>query len=293
MSHYSQLHIALQKARADITNRKVACIIEDTDGNQYEGFNIEYETSSIAHAEINALQKIGDRKIKTISLMSSLDAVKGIKAVIPCESCVQHLCHNSTEDTEVRLYCNKSDTSYGAQFVDMVEAYKSKPQALIISSFDEIKTHTRLSTVDIKVLETFREEINKLYKVELFITGSAAGFSPTCLFVQQVLGKPYGDVDLIFIFPNGYPKNLDDSIISAYQNALKRNAVFVDHINVLEKESYVFEEMGRDNEGFLCRKEYVPSPDGDSSSLDISIGTSLESVITKVYLEKNWIIRID
>jgi len=57
------------------------------------------------------------------------------------------------------------------------------------------------------------------------------------------------------------------------------------------KVSYKLDELERKSKNFLFRKEYYSTISG-SIPIDISVGRTIEAVVTKTYLRKNWIIRI-
>ncbi len=111
-----RLHFLTKKAIADISGFRVASIIIDKNGNEFEGINVEYEvpTNSLC-AERNAITtafttgvKMGDiREVHVYAQNSNLP--ESIFKVSPCGACRQAILEASKGEAKVFMYDANGD----------------------------------------------------------------------------------------------------------------------------------------------------------------------------------------
>lgn len=285
----------LEKASADFTLRKVACIIVDTNGNIYSGHNSELTLQSITHAEQSSLSKIAQGElVQEIHLLGN----GSIKHAIPCEGCMKALAIRTNDTVSIFLYdIENLNKKYTCSMADLIDSYAKRESVLDLSNSlrRDLPVLTSLSDKDADFLEVFVKNITNEFSAGAFavyLTGTAAGLSPRKLFVEQKIGKKYVDIDLVFILKNNIDESLFEKIKQSYGNASGADCLEKD-LTVEELPPYTLEELDKEQSpgGFLWRKEFsIPSL--DVASIDISVGTDLVSVMTKQYLSKNWLVKL-
>ena len=120
-----ELQQLLKLAKAPISKRKVACILEWQNSNElFCGFNIETKTD-ILHAEHNALLKKTKNgfylnKIHMMASGSQFD----IKNAIPCENCSKLLLPHSTTNSKIIFYTSDGKLNYTLNFKKLVSKYR-------------------------------------------------------------------------------------------------------------------------------------------------------------------------
>lgn len=313
-SYYTQLRQLLNKSKAPITHRKIACIIICNNKKECYGYNIEHTIKNIEHAEIMALKKIPPTsKIEEIHLMSYGDPVN-IKYAIPCEQCCKSLIPHLMPASIALFYFYHKNSSFKLTFRDIVKKYKSEKNILKcekkkISSF--LKKNTVLTNIDSVLLKNFCEIIKKnntLHKnerIHVFLTGSSTGRSPKSLLAKKITGTAYCDIDLILITNIEAIQKVNGIIKDSYRATL--NIIKYPAEKILEKKQppYKLEVGKRNTHNFLFRKIYwaqgmnlkivqsnykkdivIPS------TLDISVGKTLSSSMTKEYFSKKWYMQL-
>ena len=295
---FPKLERELQFAKADFTKRLVACVLVDDQGNQYEGHNNEVDAHTIFHAETEAISKLSlGRKVSEMHLLGN----QGTKAIIPCESCTKALFPLVDDGCKVSLYAADSpDKVYSFLFSDLIDSYASNNSVLLLDEVnfvEKLQTETPLSDRDISTLYSLRQKIQSAFvsnSPEVYLTGSAAGFSPRCLIVKQRIGKKYGDADLVFIFEKEYPLDLQQTLTVFYEEISQNSLGEVLSVSIEDLPPYTLEELDKDDikDGFLWRKEFFVDGRDDILKLDISLGKKISSVMTRQYLSKNWLIKL-
>lgn len=300
-NQYQKLLPLLNSARAGVTGRKVACIVEDLQGNTYAGFNVEKSEAGIDHAETEALKNIpSSSKIIAIHLMGN----GGTEQIIPCEDCTKSLEKRAARNTPVFLYNkNSQDVKFFCTLGQLINSYIPLSVRQHIQ-FDQLKQAlldaTPLEKQDANFTYHFvssfksHNETKPNESVEMFLTGTASGLGTKCIFSDQIAGKPYQDIDFVLVFGKSYPNNTTHFISEMYRTALSELGHKDFKIELSSKPSYRLEELEKngDSKDFLFRYEYRVKPETQVSSIDVSVGKNLEAIMTEKYLSKNWLIKL-
>jgi len=312
MENNKQLRILIEKAKAPITNRKVACLLITKKDEIFKGYNIE-RAKNILHAEEmavnNAIKKDDNFKIKEIHLMANGEALN-IKRSIPCENCSSILKNYCEKDSKIIFhFFDNPNKKYLLNLEGLIKEYRSfkkVPLLLEKNSFNEyFKNH--LSEVDKEFLTEFMKMIKQKCS-ELYITGSASKRGgPKQLLAKKITGLPYLDMDLIAIFSETDKNQINEIVKKAILSSLKKIGYVKKELLEKEMPSYVLEEnpTSKDSEGFIFRKIYwikemeseITPPEYKKNPLlpsiiDLSAGINLKETITKKYLNKNWLVRL-
>lgn len=294
------------------TGRKVACIIRDSLGRIYSGYNIESE-DKIIHAEENALSCEPPFLIDSMHLIGNSNDFSDVKHIIPCENCCKLLSPFAKQDSEVIFYTHNPDLEFGLNLGEIISSYEphatfKKLQDNNVKDF--IKQNTSLTPIDTILVENIFNELKRHHNknnVHFYITGSSVkDCGPTSLLANKISGVPYLDIDMIFIFPDTCPADVNSSIKGIYSSAL--SSLRWNNRLVFDKDMppYILElrEGNINNDSFLFRKVYWTQGMqlGNSqictkdiklpSTIDVSVGKSLQGTITKRYIDKNWYIQL-
>ncbi|MDD2486946.1 MAG: hypothetical protein PHS92_01065 [Candidatus Gracilibacteria bacterium] len=309
---WSQLKHILEKAEAGISDRKVACMVVLQNGDVLSGYNIEKTMENIIHAEESIIPSIDSSSvIKEIHMMAGGKAMN-IKYSMPCEKCSNLLLPFTDEDTKIFFYFNQKDTRFELNFHEISKSYKPFENIIIRNneSIDYfLDSNTKLNSIDKLLLTGFCEKLISIIgddSIEIYITGSSCGTGgPKSLLSEIITGSSYWDIDLILIFPENTPENLESSIKNSYIAGLKKAGYSYDSILVEDKPSYRLEENEKNLEKFLFRKVYydvnmkLEKDENDHikdkdipSTMDISVGKDLSSTITDKYIKRNWYMRL-
>ncbi len=309
-----KLNDLLTLAKTSLTGRKVACVIVDTDGKRYLGYNIETE-QGIIHAEVNALNNSQNFfTIDSIHLMSGGNFID-IKHTIPCESCSKLLSFYTSKNSKAVFYTHNPDLKFEINLNEIINAYSPNHKSLVCRSDINLSLNknTYLTKIDRLMTINICEQIKNYSKltnnkVHVYLTGSSIkGCGPKHLLAKKIFGIPYFDLDFLFIFPEKYPEDVNSFIKEVYQKALRfigwKNIEIFDQ----DKLSYVLEEKEKkmDDDEFLFRKIYwvegmmledslkdIKKSSNIPSPLDLSVGQNLKSTITNKYFEKSWFIQL-
>jgi cytidine deaminase len=304
-SNRDKLNILLGYAEAPITGRKVGAVLETEDGIQTYGFNIENKRG-ILHAEVVAAAGIKSKKFKSINLIASGDPL-AIKNCIPCEACTTSLSPQASEAAVVSLSSQDGKLTAAFPFRDLEKSYRGFQDVPHAGSDIEtfLEQRTRLTEVDRVVISNFSNNVKELApNAEVYLTGSASERGgPSSMVAQLALGSPYLDLDMITIFPE-LPQNVTDRIGDIYLEALRDVGFNYNQVQLEEVPTYKL-EAHEASERFSYRTVYwvddslqnVHAPNWTKnadvpSTMDVSVGESLESVMTKRYLEKNWYLKL-
>lgn len=317
INYPKKLEQLLRQAKAPISKRRVACILEPQNSNkQFCGFNIENK-KGILHAEHNALLKKpkGMFYLNKIHMMAS-GSQFDIKNAIPCENCFKLLLPHSTANSKIIFYTSDGKLNYILNFKDLIPKYKSFKNRINlrgkkINKF--LKEKTFLTQIDKKWTEELCNlviEYNLEHKkntIKLYITGSASGRGGAkTLLARKSIKNDYDDIDLLFVFvPSMRHYACDILIENFYRQSLKNIGLKVKNIYSKKMPSYKLENLEKNNKDFLFRKLYClkagdtkpktnifKKDKNEPSILDASAGYSLNSTITKKYLEKNWYVQL-
>jgi cytidine deaminase len=313
-----ELQQLLKLAKAPISKRKVSCILEQRNSDKrFCGFNIETKTD-ILHAEHNALfKKTKNRfyfnKIHIMASGSQFD----IKNAIPCENCSKLLLPHSTTNSKIIFYTSDGKLNYILNFRKLVSKYRPFKNCINLRSdkIDEfLEEKTPLTKVDMKWMTELCNLIiehnlkDKKNIIKLYMTGSASGRGgPKTVLAKKITGNDYGaDVDLLFIFtPNVHQNTCNILVKTFYKQSFKNIGLKVKNIYSKKMSSYKLENFEKNDKNFLFRKLYClkardirpktnlyEKDKNEPSVLDASAGYSLNSIITKKYLKKNWYIQL-
>ncbi len=296
MSYFDSLLEELSRATAPVTNRRVACAIVHKD-KIFFGHNDETGLPYL-HAECQALGEspllVG---LYNVECEVHIVGDSGIKAVVPCEECAKRLSAHLSPESKIFLYRHTGGgENYCAKLGDIVTAYvpsKEMKQVVVDANFVEsIQAETSLSSKDAIFLHQFLLGLSERLcgiHFDVYLSGSAAGFGPRKLYIPQIIGKPYGDLDLVIIISRQYWETIGSIISETYGVA---HGIDLCDTKFEEKSSYILEEKERagDSQDFLFRREFFV-PKSDELQIDVSVGADLDAVATKQYLSNNWFVR--
>jgi cytidine deaminase len=291
-----ELKSLLNKARAPVTRRKVAAIIEFDSGLRSSGFNIESE-GGILHAETQALQD-AKGSIKRIHLMAN-GGPMDIKKAFPCEACAKNLENRLSKGAIAEFYFNDGSGKVVLDLQAICQSYT----AFDNDAITELK-ETHLTPTDKRLVSFVMGAFKTFDKTgKLYITGSSSGRSKgKSMLARTITGVPYWDIDLVAVFPDKSFQEIHKWFENTYLKALREAGwTSSDKILFREEPSYILEAGLRDSPDFLFRRSYwadgmdleIQPPLYQKNSqlpscVDLSVGQTLEATMTPYYLEKNW-----
>jgi hypothetical protein len=306
-----KLRRLLTKAETPITDRRIATMLTFANGANAYGYNTETDTG-IMHAEIRALTGVPTgNPLKSVDLMIGTEGSwTDIKYALPCEPCTTALTPFANNDTAVNLHNANYPVQVGLSFGELKKAYEPflevpGPAQENIDAF--LQEHTPLTEVDRKIVSHIGNAVrNADGGSALYLTGTASGRGgPKSILASKLLGSTYMDIDLILITQTTEHDVVDNGIKKLYGNVL--NEVGFPHaaLSVVDVPSYKLDLHEQEDGGLLFRRVY--STDGmfedDTpfgiqkdptipSSIDVSVGLALESIITQNYLKNKRYIQI-
>ena len=296
----------LNRASAPVSHRRVASIIEFEDGSLSEGFNFEKSVDNIIHAEDMALSSRLNytQPIKTIHLMGS-GIPMDIKNALPCERCSKLLAKRMAPNTSVILYFNDASGKVQLNLSSIVESYNPFETDLFLRDLNLTlltDTDKKLVSYIIKQLQLFSSS------AELYLTGSSSGRGgPKSHLATEITGVPYWDIDLLALFTTEKADVINKWFRETYSAGIESvSGHFVNEkIHSKSVPSYILELGQQDSSDFIYRRIYwaegmdteiqpplyIKNPD-EPSTIDLSVGRSLESTITPNYLRRKWYSRL-
>jgi len=296
----------LNQAKAPVSHRQVASIIEFDDGSLSEGFNVEKSIDDIIHAEDMALaaQLNSVKPIKTIHLMGS-GIPMDIKNALPCERCSSLLAKRMTPNTGVTLYFNDASGKVQLNLSSIVASYNPFETDLFLRDLNGTlltDTDKKLVSYIIKSLQSFSST------AELYLTGSSSGRGgPKSQLAKEITGVPYWDIDLLALFSTEKADVINKWFSETYSAGIASMGGRFSNAKIRDKSvpSYILELGQQDSSDFIYRRIYwaegmdieIQPPlysknSGEPSTIDLSVGRSLESTITPNYLRRKWYSRL-